>query len=106
MKKTELKTTELVCENGVCFCKTSVAVSNYYPLVEDDENATEFAGIRTPDKPLADDKKEGSKKLKIRAKFSFANLVHASVDLDYEKIGETKAKTTKKKKIKDSVRRC
>lgn len=99
MKKSELKTTELVCEKGISLCKIPVAVSNYYPLVEDDENATEFAEIRIPDKPLADDKKQGSKKLKIRAKFSFARLVHASVDLDYEKIGETKAKATKKIKL-------
>lgn len=95
MKKSELKTTELVCEKGISLCKALPAVSNYYPIAEDDESATEFAGIRISDKPLADDKKQGSKKLKIRAKFSFANLVHASVDLDYEKIGETKAKTTK-----------
>ena len=96
MKKSELKTTELVCEKGISLCKALPAVSNYYPIAENGESATEFAGIRISDKPLADDKKQGSKKLKIRAKFSFANLVHASVDFDYEKIGETKAKTTKK----------
>ncbi len=99
MKKSELKTTELVCEKGISLCKTPVAVSNYYPLVEDDENATEFAEIRIPDKSLADVKKQGSKKLKMRAKFSFARLVHASVDLDYEKNGKTKAKATKKIKL-------
>lgn len=97
MKKSELKTTELVCENGICLCKAPSAISEYYPIICDNGNTQEIVEVEIADKPVADDnKKQCSKKLKIRAKFAFARLVQASVDLDFEKTDETKARKTKK----------
>lgn len=100
MKKSELKTTELVCENGIYLCKAPSAVSEYYPIIcdnGDNVNTQELVEVEIADKPVADDnKKQCSKKLKIRAKFTFARLVQACVDLDYEKTDETKARKTKK----------
>ncbi len=99
MKKSELKTTELVCEKGLCLYNAPTAVSGHYPLICEKERTPEFTEIEIPNKPIADDnKKQCAKKLKIRAKFTFARLMQASVDLDYEKIGEAKAKETKKAK--------
>lgn len=97
MKRTEQKTTELVCEKGISFCNTPPALSEYYPLIRDSGNMPGFAELEISDKPVADNnKKQCAKRLKIRAKFSFARLMQASVDPDYEKIGGTRAKEIKK----------
>lgn len=86
-----------VCKKGMHFCKNPLAVLDYYPLVDDNGNISEFAEVEAMDEPVTDDnQKYCSKKLKIGAKISFAQLVQASVNFDYEKIGETKVKTTKK----------
>ena len=86
-----------VCEKGMHFCKNPLAVLDYYPLIDDKGNMSEFAEVEALDEPVTDDnQKYCSKKLKIGAKISFAQLVQASVNFDYEKIGETKVKTTKK----------
>ena len=86
-----------VCEKGMHFCKDPLAVLDYYPLVDDNGNISEFAEVEALDEPVTDDnQKYCSKKLKIGAKISFAQLVQASVNFDYEKTGETKVKTTKK----------
>ena len=90
-----------VCEKGMHFCKDLLAVLDYYPLVDDNGNISEFAEVEALDEPVTDDnQKYCSKKLKIGAKISFAQLVQASVNFDYEKTGETKAKTTKKNNAK------
>lgn len=86
-----------VCEKGMHFCKDPLAVLDYYPLVDDNGNISEFAEVEALDEPVTDDnQKYCSKKLKIGAKINFAQLVQASVKFDYEKVGETKVKTTKK----------
>ena len=87
----------VVCEKGMHFCKEPLDVLNYYPLVDNNGNMSEFAEVEALDKPITDDgKKYCSKKLKIGGKISFAKLVQASVDFEYEKISDTKIKTTKK----------
>ena len=86
-----------ICEKGMHFCKDPLAVLDYYPLIDDKGNMSEFAEVEALDEPVTDDnQKYCSKKLKIGAKISFAQLVQASVNFDYEKTGETKVKTTKK----------
>ena len=86
-----------VCEKGMHFCKDPLAVLDYYPLVDDNGNISEFAEVEALDEPVTDDnQKYCSKKLKIKGKINFAQLVQASVKFDYEKTGETKVKTTKK----------
>ena len=86
-----------VCEKGMHFCKRPLDVLDYYPLVDEDGNMTEFAEVEALDKPVTDDnEKYCSKKLKIGAKISFAKLVQAEINFDSEKMGETKTKTTSK----------
>lgn len=87
----------VVCEKGMHFCKDPLAVLDYYPLVDDNGNISEFAEVEALDEPVTDDnQKYCSKKLKIKGKINFAQLVQASVKFDYKKVGETKVKTTKK----------
>ena len=86
-----------VCQKGMHFCKRPLDVLNYYPLVDDDGNMTEFAEVEALDNPVTDDnKKYCSKKLKIGAKISFAKLVLAEINFDSEKTVDTKTKTTSK----------
>ena len=46
-----------VCEKGMHFCKRPLDVLDYYPLVDEDGNMTEFAEVEALDKPVTDDKK-------------------------------------------------
>ena len=87
----------IVCQKGMHFCKEPLEVFEYYPLVDKNGNICEFAEVEALDEPKTDDeKKYCSKKLKIGAKISFAKLVQASVNFEYEKIADTRIKTTKK----------
>ena len=86
-----------VCEKGMHFCKRPLDVLDYYPLVDEDGNMTEFAEVEALDKPVTDDnEKYCSKKLKIGSKISCAKLVQAEINFESEKTGETKTKTTSK----------
>ena len=86
-----------VCEKGMHFCKRPLDVLDYYPLVDEDGNMTEFAEVEALDKPVTDDnEKYCSKKLKIGEKISFAKLVQAEINFKSKKTGETKTKTTSK----------
>ena len=86
-----------VCGKGMHFCKRPLDVLDYYPLVDEDGNMTEFAEVEALDKPVTDDnEKYCSKKLKIGKKISFAKLVQAEINFKSKKTGETKTKTTSK----------
>ena len=88
----------VVCESGMHFCKHPLAVLDYYPLVDGDGNITEFAEVEAMDECFTDDKeKYCTKKLKIGAKLSFAELVQASINFEYEG-----AKSKEKKHDKDN----
>lgn len=87
----------VICEKGMHFCKEPLEVLEYYPLVDDNGNMSEFAEVESLDDiKTNDDKKYCTKKLKIGTKISFAQLVQASVNFEYEKIKETKIKNSKK----------
>ena len=87
----------VICRNGMHFCKNPLDVLGYYPLVSEDGVMTEFAEVEALDEcKTDDDKKYCTKKLKIGAKISFAQLVQASVNFESEAPAETKVKTTKK----------
>ena len=77
----------MICQKGMHFCKKSLDVLDYYPLVDGEGNISEFAEVEALDDPLnSDDGKYCSKKLKIGAKLSFFDLVKASFSFDFEKI--------------------
>ena len=84
-----------ICHSGMHFCKNPLAVLNYYPLVDNNGNMSEFAEVEALDECHTDDKeKYCTKKLKIGAKLSFAQLVQASVSFEHTKLINTKVKTT------------
>ena len=88
-----------ICQRGMHFCKNPLDVLDYYPLVDDDGNMSEFAEIEALDECKTDDnKKYCTKKLKIGAKIGFPALVQASINLELEKVptDDTKVKTTSK----------
>ena len=86
-----------ICKKGMHFCKEPLEVLEYYPLVDDDGNMSEFAEVEALDDVKTDDnKKYCTKKLKIGAKLDFARLVQASVNFEYEKTEETKVETSRK----------
>ena len=88
-----------ICKSGMHFCKEPLDVLDYYPLVDSDGKMSEFAEVEALDEAKTDDgKKYCTKKLKVGAKLSFAKLVQASVNFDFEKleqIGETDLNTSK-----------
>ena len=86
-----------VCKKGMHFCKNPFDVLDYYPLVDDKGEFSDFAEVEALDEPVTDDnKKFCSKKLKIGAKLSFSEFVEAMASCECEKINETKVKTTEK----------
>lgn len=59
----------VICKSGMHFCKEPLEVLEYYPLVNNDGEITEFAEVEALDEPVTDDnKKYCTKKLKIGAK--------------------------------------
>ena len=88
-----------ICNSGFHFCPHPLDVLNYYPLVDENGDMTEFAEVEALDKCKTDDKqKYCTKKIKIGAKIGFPALVQASIDFELEKVpnGESKVKTTSK----------
>ena len=86
-----------ICSCGMHFCKNPLDVLDYYPLVDNSGNLTEFAEVEALDDCKTDDnKKYCTKKLKIGAKIDFSALVQASVNFELEKVpnNDTKIKTT------------
>ena len=76
-----------VCRSGMHFCKNPLDVLDYYPLVDEYGNVSEFAEVEALDECKTDDnKKFCTKKLRIGAKISFPALVKASVDFELEKV--------------------
>ena len=89
----------VICNSGMHFCTEPLEVLEYYPLVNDKGEISEFAKVEALDECYTDDnKKYCTKKLKIGAKISFAELVQASVEFEYDskEPKETKVKTTDK----------
>ena len=79
-----------ICHRGFHFCKNPLGVLDYYPLVNEKGEMTEFAEVEALDECFTDDnEKYCTKKIKIGAKISFPALVQASVDFELEK-GKTK----------------
>jgi hypothetical protein len=81
----------VICSRGFHFCKNPLDVLDYYPLVNEKGEMSEFAEVEALDECKTDDnKKYCTKKLKIGAKISFPALVQASVEFDYESKGKEK----------------
>ena len=80
-----------ICSKGMHFCKRPLDVLNYYPLVDENGELSEFTEVEALDKCETDnEEKFCTKKLKVGAKISFAELVQASVNFEMEKGGKAK----------------
>ncbi len=72
---------------GMHFCKNPLDTLDYYPLVNDKGEITEFAEVEALDEVKTDDdKKYCTKKLKIGAKIGLAGFIKASLDITRESI--------------------
>ena len=75
-----------ICKSGMHFCENPLDCLDYYPLIDDKGNMTEFAEVEALDEPKTDDnKKFASKKLKIGAKLDLAGFIKASIKFVWEK---------------------
>lgn len=92
-----------ICKSGMHFCKNPLDALEYYPLVDEDGNMSEFAEVEALDDAKTDDnKKYCTKKLKIGAKISFPALVQASLECEFEKT--SRSKTKKHDKDNETIR--
>ena len=76
------------CHRGMHFCKNPFDVLNFYHLVDDKGEFSDFAEVEAPDDAEVktdDDIKYCTTKLKVGAKFSFAGFVKTCVDFVIEK---------------------
>ena len=75
----------VISKRGMHFCKEPLDVLEYYPLVDDNGNMSEFAEVEALEDCKTDNKKYCTKKLKIGAKIDFSALVQASINLELKK---------------------
>ena len=76
------------CHRGMHFCKNPFDVLNFYDLVDENGEFSDFARVEAPDDAEVktdDNIKYCTTKLKIGAKFSFAGFVKTCVDFAIEK---------------------
>ena len=86
-----------ICKSGFHFCKNPLDILDYYPLIDDDGNLTEFAEVEAlAETKTNDNKKYCTKKLKIGAKLSLPQFIKASFEVTYENIENEVAEETKK----------
>ena len=82
-----------ICEAGVMhFCENPFDVLNYYPLIDEDGNISDFADVEAIGDIYKGKDKTATNKLHIGAKLGFKGFIKACVDFTIEK---TKAETVK-----------
>ena len=74
-----------ICKSGMHFCENPFDVLDYYPLVNENGDFSDFAEVEADKVETDDNKKFCTKKLKIGAKLSFAWFVKACVEFCIEK---------------------
>ena len=75
-----------ICGRGMMhFCKTPFDTLDYYPLIDDSGNFSEFAEVEPLAEVVEDGNKCASKKIHIGAKLSFKEFIKAGVDVLIEK---------------------
>ena len=80
-----------ICRSGMHFCINPLDVLNYYPLIDENGDLSEFAEVEALDKPITyDGEKYCTKKLKVCAKLSLAGFIKESCKTNNEKIKKGK----------------
>lgn len=72
-------------KSGMHFCENPFDVLDYYPLVNENGDFSDFAEVETDKAETDDNKKFCTKKLKIGAKLSFSGFIKACIDFCIEK---------------------
>ena len=84
-----------ICGRGVMhYCETPFDTWDYYPVVDENGDFTEYAEVEPLDEVLKKDNKRATKKLHIGAKLSFKDFIEAAISVVIE--------TTKPQIIKNS----
>jgi hypothetical protein len=75
-----------ICKEGMMhFCKNPLDTLDYYPLIDDNGDLSEFAEVEAlTDTVTDDDKKFATKKLHIGARLDLKGFVKASIDFLFE----------------------
>ena len=93
------------CHRGMHFCKNPFDVLNFYDLVDENGEFSDFARVEAPDDAEVktdDNIKYCTTKLKVGAKFSFAGFVKTCVDFVIEKTQSEKPDSGHSAKIGSS----
>ncbi len=92
-----------ICNSGFHFCKNPLDALDFYPLIDDNGEMTEFCEVEAlGEVKTNDDKKFCTKKIKIGAKLCLAQFISASLAVTKEQV-ETEAKEATAKKGKDDL---
>ena len=87
-----------ICKSGMHFCKNPLDVLDYYPLINEKGEMTEFADVEALDDSITDDsKKYCTKKLKIGAKLSLGEFIESSFSFIKESCTFDKKARTRKR---------
>ena len=82
----EEKGAEACCNEGVMhYCEEPFDCLDYYPLVDENGDITEFAEVEPLGEVLKDDNKRATNKLHIGAKLSLKGFIEAAVNVLIEK---------------------
>ena len=93
-----------ICKSGMHFCKNPLDILDYYPLIDNNGNITEFAEVEALDDCKTDNnKKYCTKKLKIGSRIDFSALVQAGVNFILEKVPNEEKKNITTRKICDII---
>ena len=88
-----------ICKSGMHFCANPLDCLNYYPLIDENGNLSEFAEVEALDKPITDDgEKYCTKKLKVCAKLSLDGFIKSSFEFIKESCKTNNEKIKKRKK--------
>lgn len=70
-----------ICQAGVMhYCENPFDVLNYYPLIDENGNMSEFAEVESLGEVYKDEDKSATNKLHIGAKLEFKNFVKTCID--------------------------
>ena len=88
-----------ICKSGMHFCINPLDVLNYYPLIDDNGDLSEFAEVEALDEPITcDGEKYCTKRLKVCEKLSLDGFIKSSLEFIKESCKTNNEKIKKRKK--------